>query len=263
MIERFIEELSISKFKPEYFELYLSDYSDFPPLRIKTERNKLITVGGIADRVDVYETEKGKYVRIIDYKTGAKEFKYSDVLFGLNLQMLIYLAAMAEKGKVIPSGILYLPSSVPEISGEKNISDEAVKKEKDKKLASSGVVLDNAEIINAMEMGASGRFLPTGIKDNGNYTKPQNVISEKGFEILFEHTKNLIKTMADNLIGGDIPASPLMVNNNSCAYCPYGSVCGNMKDERAVNKIKLNKEDVLKEIEKQKEKRGENDAEMD
>ena len=69
--------------------------------------------------------------------------------------------------------------------------------------------------------------------------------------------------MADNLIGGDIPASPLMVNNNSCAYCPYGSVCGNMKDERAVNKIKLNKEDVLKEIEKQKEKRGENDAEMD
>ena len=262
MIERFIEELSISKFEPKYFELYLSDYSDFPPLRIKTERNKYITVGGIADRVDVYETEKGKYVRIIDYKTGTKEFKYSDVLFGLNLQMLIYLAAMSEKGKVIPSGILYLPSSVPEISGEKNINEEIIKKEKDKKLASSGVVLDNAEIINAMEMGAAGRFLPTGIKDNGNYTKPQSVINEQGFEILFEHTKNLIKTMADNLIGGDIPASPLMVNNNSCAYCPYGSVCGNMKDERSVNKLKLTKEDVLKEIEKQMGK-GENDAEMD
>ena len=69
-----------------------------------------------------------------DKKTGTKEFKYSDVLFGLNLQMLIYLAAMAEKGKVIPSGILYLPSSVPEISGEKNVNEEAIKKEKDKKL---------------------------------------------------------------------------------------------------------------------------------
>ena len=145
---------------------------------------------------------------------------------------------------------------------KRRVAETPVKKEKEKKLASSGVVLDNAEIINAMEMGASGRFLPTGIKDNGNYTKPQSVINEKGFEILFEHTKNLIKTMADNLINGDIPASPLMANNNSCSYCPYGSVCGNMKDERAINKIKLNKEDVLSEIEKQLRK-GENDAEMD
>ena len=250
MIERFIEELSISQFEPKYFELYLSDYSDFPPLKIKNDKGKIIKVGGIADRIDVYNTPSGKYIRVVDYKTGTKEFKYSDVLFGLNLQMLIYLAALSEKGQVIPSGILYLPSSLPEISGDKNASESFAKKEKEKKLAASGIVLDDIEIVNAMEEGAAGRFLPTGIKDNGSYTKPQSVINEKGFELLFSHIKNLIKTMSEHLIEGDIPAIPLMVNNNSCTYCPYGSICGNMKDDRLINKIKLTKEDVLNEIEK-------------
>jgi len=40
-------------------------------------------------------------------------------------------------------------------------------------------------------------------------------------------------------------------------------VCRNMKEERAGNKSKLKKENVLNEREKQKEKRGKNDAEMD
>lgn len=250
MIERFIEELSVSRFKPEYFEFYLSDYSEFPPLKIYTDKGKAVTVGGIADRIDVYNTEKGKYVRVVDYKTGSKEFKYTDVLFGLNLQMLIYLAAMAEKGNVIPSGILYLPSAVPEISGEKNMKTEKADGERDKKLASSGVILDDIEIINAMEKDGAGRFLPTGIKENGSVSKPQSVLSNKGFETLFTHIKSLIKTMAENLIEGDISAEPLMVNNNSCTYCPYKSVCGVARDDRLINKLKLSKEDLLNEIER-------------
>lgn len=250
MIERFIEEFTVSRFKPEYFEFYLSDYSEFPPLKIYLDNGKAVTVGGIADRIDVYTNEKGKFVRVVDYKTGAKEFKYTDVLFGLNLQMLIYLAAMAEKGNVIPSGILYLPSSVPEISGDKNLSAAKASAEMDKRLSASGVILDDIEIINAMEKDGAGRFLPTAIKDNGKLTKPQSVLSDKGFEALFTHIKSLIKTMAENLIEGDISAKPLMVNNNSCTYCPYKSVCGNVHDDRLINKMKLTKEELIEEIER-------------
>ena len=56
--------------------------------------------------------------------------------------------------------------------------------------------------------------------------------------------------MAENLIEGDISAKPLMVNNNSCTYCPYKSVCGNVHDDRLINKMKLTKEELIEEIER-------------
>ena len=49
-------------------------------------------------------------MRVVDYKTGKKEFRLSDVLHGLNMQMLVYLAALVENGQVLPAGILYMPA---------------------------------------------------------------------------------------------------------------------------------------------------------
>ena len=50
-----------------------------------------ISVEEKIDRVDVMEKPSGKYIRVVDYKTGSKDFKLSDVLYGLNMQMLLYL----------------------------------------------------------------------------------------------------------------------------------------------------------------------------
>ena len=64
-----------------------------PALRIDTGKG-IVTVGGTIDRVDVYLGSDGcRYVRVIDYKTGHKSFRLPDVLLGLNMQMLVYLAA--------------------------------------------------------------------------------------------------------------------------------------------------------------------------
>ena len=80
-----------------------------------------MTVGGTIDRVDAYHRSEGTYVRVVDYKTGKKEFRLSDVLHGLNMQMLVYLAALVENGQVLPAGILYMPAAEPSVSAQKGI----------------------------------------------------------------------------------------------------------------------------------------------
>lgn len=90
----------------------LKNGTQFPPLKVATEAG-IVTIGGKIDRVDLAELHGETYVRIIDYKTGAKEFKLTDVLYGMNLQMLIYLAALIENGGLQGAGILYMPAVQP------------------------------------------------------------------------------------------------------------------------------------------------------
>ncbi len=68
--------------------------------------------------MDVYRENGRTYLRVVDYKTGAKQFDLSQVAEGLNLQMLIYLMAIWENGgerygPVTPAGVLYLPARLP------------------------------------------------------------------------------------------------------------------------------------------------------
>lgn len=44
--------------------------------------------------MDTYEADGRRYFRIIDYKTGHKDFDYAELLYGKNLQMLLYLFAL-------------------------------------------------------------------------------------------------------------------------------------------------------------------------
>ena len=69
----------------------------------------MVQVEGKIDRTDVMEQDGVQYVRVVDYKTGKKEFKIGDILHGINMQMLIYLAALIQNGQYQPAGVLYMP----------------------------------------------------------------------------------------------------------------------------------------------------------
>lgn len=68
---------------------------------------------GRVDRIDTMETEENIYVKIVDYKTGKKDLSLSDLYYGLQLQLMVYLRAAVDKQtrrskkRVIPAGVLY------------------------------------------------------------------------------------------------------------------------------------------------------------
>ena len=58
-----------------------------------------VIIDGYIDRLDAFRSGDDVYVRVIDYKTGIKNFSLDDIQAGENLQMLLYLASIMAKGK--------------------------------------------------------------------------------------------------------------------------------------------------------------------
>ncbi len=244
LIRHVCEELAQSSFKPEFFELKLGENPSYPPLRI-TSANGEATVIGTIDRVDIYNSARGRFVRVIDYKTGSKKFDLLDVLYGLNMQMLVYLAALVASGKEFPAGILYMPSASPSVPAERNEAEAKIKAEAGKSLKMSGVVLEDAEIIKAMDSAASGKFISAKIKKDESITPKDSVLSEAELAYVLDYSKKLIASMVSELQKGEIEAEPYMINKNSCAFCPYGAVCGKEFSDKDKMSLKMNRDDIL------------------
>ena len=91
------------------------------------------------------------------------------MLYGLNMQMLLYLDTVWKNGEsrygnVMPAGILYVPRPGPPCRRSVETRMKSCKKEKDKKLRMNGLVLDDPEVIAGMEQQAQGVFIPVALK---------------------------------------------------------------------------------------------------
>lgn len=120
-MKHIMEELSQSEFFVADCELKIGE--DIPSYTIVLPDGHKIAVCGSVDRVDIMPRADITYLRIIDYKTGTKQFKLSDILYGINLQMLLYLHSIEASGcdkygEIVPAGILYMPATVPYISSD-------------------------------------------------------------------------------------------------------------------------------------------------
>jgi ATP-dependent helicase/nuclease subunit B len=260
IISHIAQELCQSKFEPVDFELPIG-MGEIKPLIINLPNGGKAEINGKIDRIDVVNLDNEKYVRVVDYKTGHRDFKLSDIIYGINMQMLIYLAALIENGNekygnIKPAGVLYMPANRPDVSVSKSETEEKIRKEAEKKLKMDGLVLDDAEVIFAMEEGGKGRYIPVILKD-GVPSKREHVATSEELKILKKYIKSLISDMAELLHSGNVEALPLSGEYNACDWCPYSAVCGHEKDDKTREMIKLDRDKVMEELQLNNGKGGE------
>ncbi len=229
LVRYVVSELMSSSFDPFRFELKIDCEErggEVEPVGIELDDGTRISVRGFVDRVDKCERGDGYYIRVIDYKTNNKEFKINQIDFGLNLQMLLYLKAIAENGeksfnkKIIPSGVLYMPSS------PKLIAKNDGKEEIDRSYAMNGVLLDEPELADA--------YSP----DKNMYMKGTTRMSSGELKICFDKIETLILNMVKKLLDGNIAPLPVKTSDSdSCKYCPYINSCG-FESGMTVNDLK-------------------------
>ncbi len=135
VVQRLSEEFSQSDFEAKAFELRIGDVEsgdDVNSKLIPLDDGGSIRIKGAVDRVDTFEMNGKQYIRVVDYKSGNKEFAISDIINGLNLQMFIYLFTLSQSGGEfdgVSSGVLYMPSSRKVFSAERNGNKEIEKQE--------------------------------------------------------------------------------------------------------------------------------------
>lgn len=209
VVRNISDEMKQCDFTPTHCELKIGKDGEIPYVKFPFDSGEILLNGSI-DRVDEYNG----YVRIIDYKTGSKSFKLPDILFGLNMQMLLYLYAVVKDKNLKAAGILYKPSK-RDING--------------KGLAMNGLVPADERIIRAMEKEGKGEFVPKlTIKKDGTVSKAsESFIDAEDFDLIFKHLEKIMKDTGNLISKGDISVSPLNGReNDACKYCEYASVCG-------------------------------------
>ena len=233
VVDNVVQELVLSSFQPISFELGFGSHKDLPPVEL-TVGDVTLSISGFVDRVDGWVHDGKLYLRVVDYKTGRKSFDLTEVWNGLGLQMLLYLFTLEDKGQSIyglpveGAGVFYLPARDATIRGSRVMAEDVRQKAVDKELQRKGLVLDDPEVISAMEpTGGEGyRFLPLKIKRSGEITG-EALVSAQRLGRLQKHIERILGDICRELAAGNIAADPFWrgPEKNACRFCDYAAAC--------------------------------------
>lgn len=233
IVNNVADEMRRSDFKLMEFELSFGGReADLPAVSVEREDISLRLVGKV-DRVDGWVKDGNLYLRVVDYKTGRKSFSLSDVQYGLGIQMLLYLFALEREGEkhfgmpVVPSGVLYLPARDVIVSEKRDASPAKIESDIQKELRRSGLVLEDAQVLRAMEHDALEKpvYLPITLKKDGTITDGVATAHELGR--LGRYTEHLLEQIAGELARGNVDADPAYrtPQDGACRWCAYASAC--------------------------------------
>lgn len=213
---------------------------------------------GKIDRIDIYETDKKVYVKVIDYKTGTKTFSLASLYHGLQLQLAMYMnmAVELERRKqpdkeVVPAGLFYYQMKDPIID---KVEEEKWEETVLSKLRLDGIVNADEEVINHLDKKFTGSSLaiPVGKNKNGSLSKSSKAFSETDFAIISQYVDKEIREIEERMQEGEIDVSPYeMGTSHGCDFCQFKGVCH--FDEKiegcAYRKLrKLSDEEVLRKM---------------
>lgn len=214
--------------------------------------DELLHLIGRVDRIDVFEENNNSYVKVVDYKTGEKNISLSDMYYGLQMQLIVYLKAgmdmseqEGEKNNIqtisIPAGVLYYNIDDPMLDGTKdNISKENIPEKILMSLMGKGMLNSDNPVLPAFDKNFdsdTGEFpesltslvAPFATIKEGELSKSSSVINTKDFKKIIDYTRKNILSMKSRIMNGDTQASPYKkpasTGETACKNCLYSDIC--------------------------------------
>ena len=231
VVSALFEEFADSDFRPAFTELDLRKTGSSCELVLKNGQRIALT--GKADRVDVWSAPDGRsYLRVLDYKTGTREFSTEDIKHGFSLQMPLYLMALTSRAYPIlnnemglppatvltPAGVTYFSTAVRSENTCARKDEQSAMQDAAKRLSRSGVLLGDDALLAAASHSGNSEITGT--------TKGKKHLDAAGFEILFADLSEVIARLDDEMKRGVATACPNPQKKTSpCEYCKYNAIC--------------------------------------
>ena len=228
-----------------------------------------LALRGIIDRVDVTMVSDQPYLTVVDYKSSAHKFSFSDAYYGLAMQMLTYLDVVLEpknqsylQDKILTgqalrqaanfeaAGALYLHIFNPELKAP--VKD--VEHELRKKMRYAGFLVNDTGLLTEMDpdIASTSEIYPIKATKSGiSVTKGESVDAHHIPQLLDLNNRNLLAA-GEKMVTGTIALNPVNKKGyKACTYCPFRSIC-QFDPSRAENNYRklteLKKEDVLQKL---------------
>ncbi|MEI5906484.1 helicase-exonuclease AddAB subunit AddB [Bacillus spongiae] len=229
------EHARVSGFSPVGLELGFGPNAELPPFALTLTNGTKMQLQGRIDRVDKAVDDSGTYLRIIDYKSSIKELDFTEMYYGLSLQMLTYLDVLLEHSKTLvgteanPAGVLYFHVHNPLVSSKKRLTQGQIEEEIFKKFKMNGLVLSNPEIVKLMDgtlENGNSNIISAGLKKDGSLTSRSKVASSQDFDVMRKYVRNKYRESGQQIITGNVEITPYKLNDRTpCQFCSYRSVC--------------------------------------
>ncbi len=202
---------------------------------LNLEEGSMMLKGRI-DRIDLYEDNGRVFVKIVDYKSSGHDIDITNVYYGLEQQLSVYMneAIKHEKevnpGKIVlPSALLYYKIDNPMISIEGELTDEAIEQAIKKELKVSGVIENSDDNISNLDENAAGEalVLPISFTKNGmSKSSAKHLATTDEMINMLDYTERMMTNIGNRILDGDITTSPMkMDKRDACKYCSYKAIC--------------------------------------
>lgn len=264
------DEFSQSQFEPLFCELEISKGSVVPPVVFKTEDGIKLSIEGIVDRVDVMDKNGRNYARVIDYKSREHKFSFTEMYYGLKLQMLLYLLSICENGSgklknAVPAGVLYFPAHNASFKVQRDADNSEIKLQRRKHYKMTGLVLEDEDCIFGMEEPilkkakkaddeqkmVLGEYIPVKSTANGWHATQSKLANEQQMKLIFKHIRQLMTDMAQNLSQGKIEAFPKGTKSEQpCTFCEFKNICQHQENDKKFIFSSMKKDKCFDELEK-------------
>ena len=220
---------------------------------------------GIIDRIDSCETEQGRLIKIVDYKSGARDFSLEELYYGLSMQLAVYMTAvLKEKGneKAAPAAMFFYHVDDPIVEKSDNPQAEVLKKLRVKGLVNADMEavrrLDHAFLDEAGGLAASVKSvrIPVETDKEGWYKKSSKVAGEEMFAAISEYVYAKLKAESEEILAGAAEIAPYKCKKKTgCDYCDYASVCGFDKKSGSTYRMlaPMSDDEVLEKLRKEQD----------
>ncbi len=217
-----VKHLKDSHFKPCGVEM---DFGAGKPVLTLDTAAGSVALQGRIDRVDSYNDGENTWLRIIDYKSGSTKLNIVKLYYGLQLQLIIYIAAaIGEMGDSLPAGAFYFHVSDPLIKSDAT-DEETVEEVRSGELRLSGLYIKNGNVLRAMSPQVD-KVVTLKFNKDGELSSNYKALEEEDFSDLMEYALRCAAKLTRRITEGDTDITPIRLSGWSpCDWCDYSAVC--------------------------------------
>ena len=260
----------VTGFRPVALEVGFGTKETIPALDIQLKKGRKMNIRGRIDRIDSTDIHGKPYIRVVDYKSSKQGLDLGEVYHGIALQTFTYLdVALTHSDRWLgeqaePAGVLYFHMHNPMLKSTKLMTAEEVEEEMARSFKMNGLVVEDEEVIRAMDSEIDGysNIIPVRMNKDGSISKSQSrTVSKDDMEIIRRFVRNKHQDAGNGILDGVTSITPYKVKDDTpCQFCSYRSICQFDPSDPEQSYRKLPSLSADKAVELIREETGEHDS---
>ena len=189
----------------------------------KSKDDFTVIFKGFVDKMMTNENEDT--IAIVDYKTGNPDLNLNNIIYGLDLQLPVYVYLTRKKFPNSEIAGFYLQKILNnEISKDYKHTYEALKEDK---IKLQGYSNSNISILEKFDASYNESKMIKGMRTTSKGLGTKKVLRSDQINTLETITENKIDEAIDKILNAEFQINPKRIgmNNLGCKYCSFKDIC--------------------------------------